>query len=201
MRVEVDETREITSSLKRAVAESNLSQNSFARAIGTSPARMSAYLNGKTTPSAALYLRALQFGEARAVALRHRLADPTEIARRVNGALGEKDPDETWALRLMLRTRQDLITAMSNSPDAVEAWKRRAEVIEDRRFDVLLQAIIGHEYVKAGEPAPDWTTEDMLDVLWMPEDPFRDEAAIRKQTPDWLAARGILISEKGLTTA
>lgn len=201
MRVEVDETKEITSALQWAVAESGLSQNSFARAIGTSPARMSAYLNAKTTPSAAMYLRALQFGEARAAALRHRLADPTDIARRVNDALSEKEPDETWALRLMLRTRQDLITAMSDSPDAAEAWKRRAEVIKDRRFDVLLQAIIGHEYAKAGKPAPDWTTEDTLDVVWMPEDPFRDQATIRKQTPDWLASRGIFISAKGLTTA
>lgn len=201
MKVEASEMQEITSALRNAVSVSGLTQSQFARAIGTSAARMSAYLKGRTTPSAALYLRALRFGDARAAALRHRLTDPTDIASRVNKALRDDDSDETWAFRLMLRTRADLATALTRAPEAAQAWARRAAAIDDKRFDVLLQALIAHEHSKAGIPAPEWTREGKLDAEWIPDDPFRGDDTIRAQTPDWLAERGILIAESGLATA
>jgi transcriptional regulator with XRE-family HTH domain len=43
--------------VRNAVARSGLSKAQFAARIGTSPSRLSTYLNGKVTPSAALMVR------------------------------------------------------------------------------------------------------------------------------------------------
>jgi transcriptional regulator with XRE-family HTH domain len=46
------DTGEVMAILRGAVASSGLSQAGFARAMGTSAARLSTYLNGETRPSA-----------------------------------------------------------------------------------------------------------------------------------------------------
>ncbi|NHA01072.1 helix-turn-helix transcriptional regulator [Nocardioides sp. W3-2-3] len=63
------ETRDremVAREIRRLVAESGLSQRTFAARLGTSPSRMSSYCTGQVTPSAALLLRIRRL--ARAVA-------------------------------------------------------------------------------------------------------------------------------------
>ncbi len=48
---------EVATRVRKAVAESGLSNAEFARLVGTSPSRLSTYLGGKVTPSAAMLVR------------------------------------------------------------------------------------------------------------------------------------------------
>lgn len=199
MLIEDQERAEIAEEMTLAVRESGLSQNQFARAMGTSPARMSAYTQGKTVPSAALHRRAVRFAEARRRALQAGLVDPTSSAERVNRALAEDD--EEWAFRQTLRCRDDLVLALTREPGAVPAWRHRAARVQDPRFDQLIRALVEHGFVEAGRQAPAWTERLELKEVWEPEDPFRDSAAIRRETPDWLLRRRVLIAAQALSTA
>ena len=64
-RAESAERREVAETLRGYVARSGLNQQQFARRIGTSASRMSTYLNGKVSPSAALVVRARRISEPR----------------------------------------------------------------------------------------------------------------------------------------
>lgn len=55
--IEVDERRVIADRVRELVRISGLSQRAFAARIGTSASRMSTYVNGQVTPSAAMLLR------------------------------------------------------------------------------------------------------------------------------------------------
>jgi predicted XRE-type DNA-binding protein len=57
-RAELADRAEVARRLREAVATSGLGQQQFAERIGTSQPRLSTYLSGKVTPSAALLLRA-----------------------------------------------------------------------------------------------------------------------------------------------
>jgi hypothetical protein len=158
MRVLSDERIEIADAMRRSLQQSLLTQASYARAIGTSPARLHAYLAGDTIPNAAIYLRALRLGEALEEARERGLMTPDATADVVNQSL--KEGDETWALRMILQARDDLRLAETEAPDALPAWRTRAKTIKDERFDVLFRAIIGEEF---GETAPEWTANAKLD--------------------------------------
>ena len=54
---EAAERAEVAARVRRAVDRSGLSNREFAQLIGTSASRLSTYLNGKVTPSAALLVR------------------------------------------------------------------------------------------------------------------------------------------------
>ena len=54
---EQSERRHVASRIARAVEASGLSQEDFALLVGTSPSRLSTYLHGKVTPSAAMLVR------------------------------------------------------------------------------------------------------------------------------------------------
>lgn len=196
MRVLSDERLEIADAMRRSLQQSLLTRAGFARAIGTSPARLHAYLAGDTIPNAAIYLRALRLGEALEEARERGLMTPDATADVVNQSL--KEGDETWALRMILQARDDLRLAEAEAPGALPAWRTRAKTIKDERFDVLFRAIIGEEF---GETAPEWTANAKLAREWTMADPFRDEATIKLQTPEWLAKAGIYIAERGLATA
>jgi DNA-binding transcriptional regulator YiaG len=56
-RAAADEREAVAAEVRDAVAGSGLSKAQFAARIGTSPSRLSTYLNGKVTPSAALMVR------------------------------------------------------------------------------------------------------------------------------------------------
>lgn len=199
MLIEDQERAEIAGEMSEAVRESGLSQNQFARAMGTSPARMSAYAKGKTVPSAVLHRRAVRFAQARRCAMQAGLVDPTTSAERVNRALA--DGAEEWAFRQTLRCRDDLAFALTRESGAVPAWTRRAAEVQDPRFDQLIRALVERSFEESGRPAPAWTECLDLEEHWEPEDPFRDSAAIRRETPDWLLRRRVLIAAQALSTA
>jgi len=54
---ESDERAEVAARVREAVARSGLTNARFAEDIGTSASRLSTYLNGKVTPSAAMLVR------------------------------------------------------------------------------------------------------------------------------------------------
>lgn len=56
-RVSGQERAEVARQVRRHLDRSGLTRLEFAQRIGTSPSRLSTYLNGKVTPSAALLLR------------------------------------------------------------------------------------------------------------------------------------------------
>lgn len=57
----MDAKKEVTR-LKSMLARSGLSQRDFAAQLGTSPSRLSTYLNGKVTPGADLLVKAERIG-------------------------------------------------------------------------------------------------------------------------------------------
>lgn len=193
------ERAEIAGAMRSAISSSGLRQGDFARAIGTSRPRLSTYASGATIPNAALYLRATTFGADRASTRELGLADPDAIAERVNRGLAQGD--ETWALRLILRGRDDLRAALGRYPEAAGSWACRGREISDARFDGLYAALVAHEFDRAGRTPPRWSDQTPLPIDWVMNDPFRDEPTIRAQTQPWLARQRIFIAEKGLTTA
>lgn len=56
-RTESRERAEVASEIERAIARSGLSRSEFASRIGTSTSRLSTYVTGRVTPSAALMVR------------------------------------------------------------------------------------------------------------------------------------------------
>lgn len=56
-RAEASERAEVAAEIGRLVADSGLTQTHFARRIGTSASRLSTYIAGTVTPSAALMVR------------------------------------------------------------------------------------------------------------------------------------------------
>lgn len=62
--VEARDRETVAREIRRLVAESGLSQRTFAARLGTSPSRMSSYCTGQVTPSAALLLRIRRLARA-----------------------------------------------------------------------------------------------------------------------------------------
>lgn len=56
-RLKEREREQVAAEVRRLVAESGVSQQRFARWVGTSPSRLSTYVSGSVTPSASLMLR------------------------------------------------------------------------------------------------------------------------------------------------
>ncbi len=54
----------VSERVSAAVSRSGLSNSEFAQLVGTSASRLSTYLSGKVTPSAAMLLRIERFGES-----------------------------------------------------------------------------------------------------------------------------------------
>lgn len=196
MNVEAEERTEIASALRASIQQSGLTQAEFARSVGTSSARMSTYLSGKTVPSAAIYLRAVRWGRSLQAAQQQGLLTPDVTADATNRALA--DGDEDFSIRLILQSRDDLRVAAIDPIDIRSAWRHRAHAINDPRFDTLFRAIIAHEF---GDDAPTWSMGARLTKDWVADDPFRSEEIVREQTPSWLASARIYIAERGLATA
>lgn len=62
-RVSGEERAEIARQVRRHLDRSGLTRSEFAQQVGTSPSRLSTYLSGKVTPSAALLLRMSRVNE------------------------------------------------------------------------------------------------------------------------------------------
>ena len=80
------------------------------------------------------------------------------------------------------------------------AWDAKATVGE-KHWDTLFAAIVEHEFTAAGRPAPSWSHAEPLDEEWIPAKGRLDDSQVRKETPNWLAAKNILLAESALAVA
>lgn len=193
----MDVNRIVAEGLRRFVEKSGLSQGAFAHALGTSPARFSTYVSGEVSPSAATYLRAEILAEAIADAGRRGLMTAPDTARAIREPLRSRAEPDAW--RMLLQGR-DHLRFLLESGDGT-AWEARPESCGDRRWDALLAALAEHEFASAGQHPPLWTERTRLSQAWMPDHPFMSPDRVRRQTPEWLAARGIFVPAKDLMTA
>lgn len=198
-----EDTRKVVALLREAVASSGLSQAAFARALGTSPARLSTYLSGQTRPSAYFVVRAGRLGRGLGAAAERGLmsAPTTALAMREQLLAGATD----WAWRMLLQGRDHLTLMLSTSdehPALLAAWEAAPSSTGWVEWDSLLAAVVSHEYDEVGRRAPEWTTTaPLLTEAWIPAHPFLDAKRVRAQTPDWLSARNIYVPARDLVTA
>lgn len=194
------EREQIANDMRSALADAHLTQEAFARLLGTSRPRLSAYLNGKTMPSAALYQRALRTAAGLKSARRHGWMTPDRTADEVNEAL--QATDEDWAFKLIVQARDHLAEMLENEDPGSDAWLLRSRPISDARYEALLAALIGHEFDKRNcRQTPEWTKSPRLESTWTQPNARWGADWTREHTPKWLAERGIFISDRDLMTA
>jgi transcriptional regulator with XRE-family HTH domain len=198
-----DEVREVVEGLARAHADSGLTQADFATALGTSASRMSAYLAGRTMPSAGLYLRAIHLARSLKEARERGWMTPQSTAREIRGAL--RHEDETWAFKMALQARDQLGDLLGSGSSLVSAWAAAPPSTGDRRWDALLAALTAHTFADAGERPPLWAVHPSKPLSpeeeWTLPSLLLSEDAVRAHTPDWLAAYGIHAADRDLVTA
>ncbi len=192
------ETREVAAALVAALADSGLSQEGFAAALGTSASRLSTYRAGKVVPSAVLYLRALRLGRALLAARERGLMSAPQAAAEIARAL--REDDDIWAFKMALQGRDHLRLILETAPPMAAAWEARPRSTGSAAWDTLLAALAAHEFEAHGRAAPEWTQGRRLDQAWVLDSPRLDEQQIRQRTPAWLAERGIYANERDLVT-
>jgi transcriptional regulator with XRE-family HTH domain len=198
-----DEVREVVEGLARAHVDSGLTQADFATALGTSASRMSAYLAGRTMPSAGLYLRAIRLARCLKGARQHGWMTPQSAVREIRGAL--RQGDESWALKMALQARDQLCELLRLGSSLVPAWGAAPPSTGDRRWDALLAALTAHAFADAGERPPLWAVHPSKSLSaeeeWTLPSLLLSEEAVRAHTPGWLAAYGVHATERDLVTA
>ena len=198
-----EDTAEVVALLKEALADSGLSQAAFARALGTSPARLSTHLSGQTRPSAYFVVRARRLGRALGGAARSGLMSAPVTAAAIRTSLQAGDTD--WAWRMLLQGR-DHLQLMFAEPvfyaGLVASWEAEPGSVGDARWDTLLAAVTGHEFEQARHETPEWASHiERLGEPWLPEHPFLDHRRVRAQTPAWLRRLNIFVPQRDLVTA
>jgi transcriptional regulator with XRE-family HTH domain len=194
------ERAHIAGELRDALAASGLTQEAFARLLGTSRSRLSAYLNARTIPSAVLYQRALRLAAGLRSARLRGWMIPDRTAAEVDEALNAGD--ELWAFKLVVQARDQLATMIRTGDEASAAWLVRTRPISDSRYDVLLAALVEHEFGRQGcACTPEWTKDRRLEESWIQPNLRRGPDWTREHTPRWLADRGVFISDHDLMTA
>lgn len=195
------DTLSVIALLREAVASSGLSQAGFARALGTSPPRMSTYLSGHTRPSAHFLIRSQRLGRALGTFAERRMmsAPATATAMRAYLLAGETE----WVWRILLQGRDHLALSLADENDQVlvGAWEAEPATTGWTGWDALLAALAAHEFELAGLKTPVWALGDPLPESWMPEHPFLDPKQVMAQSPDWLRRRNIYVPERDLVTA
>lgn len=190
----------IAADLRGALEDAQVNQETFARLLGTSRTRLSAYLGGKTMPSAAVHQRALRTAAGLKSARIHGWMTPDHTADQINQALAADD--EAWALKLIMQARDHLAEMLRSGEKGSDAWLVRGRQVADPRYDALLAAIVDHEFEEADrQPRPEWTKLPRLDVAWTQPNARWGENWTRQHTPHWLAKRGIYIADRDLMTA
>lgn len=193
-----EDTREVVTRLEGALARSGLSLRGFAAALGTSHSRLSSYLRGTSSPSAAFFLRALRLGNALGEAEAAGWMTPPRTAGALATALARDD--ERWAFKLVTQARDQVASLLASPGSLVDAWEARPGTSGDDRWDALLAALVGHEFTAAGRTPPAWTDRPPL-VEWVMPNLLLDVREVRRATPEWLAERGIFIAGRDLVTA
>ena len=193
------DTALVVEGLRDALRNSGLSQAGFARALETSPSRLSTYMSGLTSPSAALFMRARRLGFGLKVAGQLRRATPVSTGIAVRAALAEGD--DVWALKMVLQGRDDLRALQFVGGAGADAWECDPGALGEPAWDALLSAVVAHEFESAGWGAPRWTLRGFGTGPWMFANPYFDADEVRRRTPSWLADRGVLLAGRDLVTA
>lgn len=194
------DTQEVRNVLRSATSSSGLSQNAFARVLGTSGSRFSTYLTGGTRPSAQFLMRSQRLGRALGFAATKGLmsAPITATAMRKYRLAG----DVPWIWRMLLQGRDHLRLALtSNDQDLIDSWEAEPVSVGESGWDALLAAIVHHEFVSAGREPPSWSCTDPLGQPWISEHPFLSPQRVVEQTPGWLSRQNIFVPARDLVTA
>lgn len=189
----------VVDALRTAINSSGLTQRDFARAIGTSPSRLSAYLHGDTAPSAPLLMKCQRIGNALCAAREENIPTSLDCAASLRRAL-ETAKRPSGVLRFALEARDRLRDTLENRPHLADAWDAKA-TIGEKHWDTLFAAIVEHEFRSAGRHAPSWAHAEPLDEEWIPAKGRQNEDEIREATPSWLADKRILLAESALAVA
>lgn len=205
MRQQLDrDSAEVIALLRDAVTLSGLSQAGFARALGTSPPRLSTYITGDTRPFAQFLIRAQRIGRALGEAKARGLmsAPATAAAMRSYLLAGETE----WIWRMLLQGRDHLNVIAGEQDESLrqvllDAWEAEPASVGSVEWDALLAAVVVHELEAAGFEAPAWSLRSPLETPWMPEHPFLSPDRVRAQTPDWLSRHNIYVPARDLVTA
>lgn len=191
--------RAVVDALRAAIEASGLTQRDFAKAVGTSPSRLSAYLHGDTAPSAPLLMKCQRIGGALCAARNENIPTPIDCAASLRCAL-ETSSRPSGVLRFALEARDRLRDTLENRPHLADAWDAKA-TIGERHWDTLFAAIVEHEFKAVGRPAPAWAQTEPLDEEWIPAKGRQSEDEIRGTTPSWLADKKIFLAESALAVA
>lgn len=201
------DTREVVTLLREAIEVSGLSQNVFAKAVGSSSGRMSKYLYGRIRPSAYLCMRARRLGFAigasagrglwsapvTGVQLRHALASPGHSGGRDDRAVTDR------AMPALLRGRTDLRAILAEGDEVlVASWEAEPVGSGSLPWDTLLAAVAMREFEESGRAAPEWTRVEPLPRRWAPH----GMAAGRDRgVPEWLLRFNIMLDDSRLVPA
>lgn len=120
-----------------------------------------------------------------------------DIARAIADEL--QQGDEVFALRVLANT---LSAARSlTDPADIVRFLQEPSSTGDRRWDVLLAAVVARECRLRGVRAPGWTDGPGLEPWWFPAlvDDTLIPLAIQK-TPPELASKGVWLDERALET-
>ncbi len=192
------DTQDVTNQLRAALRSSGLSLRGFATALGTSHSRLSSYLNGTASPSAAFFLRARRLGAELGKASARGWMTPQSTRQAMKAAVTQGD--ERWAFKVATQARDQVREMLTIPGTPVAAWETRPGTTGDDRWDALLAALVAHEFAAAGQTPPAWT-ELRSAHEWVMPNLLLADADIREATPDWLAERGIYIADRDLITA
>jgi transcriptional regulator with XRE-family HTH domain len=198
------DTREVTAILRRAVAVSGLSQAGFARAMGTSAARLSTYLNGETRPSAHFLVRGIRLGRGLgSAAARGLMSAPTTAAAMREHYLTD---DVAWTWRMLLQGRDHLALILAEDDEEraepLAGWEAAPGSVGDPGWDTFLAAVVMHGFELAGLTPPSWAADRApLAEPWMPHHPFLSRERVAAKTPGWLRERNVFVPQRDLVTA
>jgi hypothetical protein len=88
---------------------------------------------------------------------------------------------------------------LKNEDPASDAWLVRSRPISDARYEALLAALIEHEFAERNCPTPEWRKNAHLETREFSSIPDGVPTGLA-HTPNWLAERGIFISDRVLMT-
>lgn len=192
------DTQDVARQLRAALRRSGLSLRGFAAALGTSHSRLSSYLNGTASPSAAFFLRALRQGAALGEANARGWMTPQSTRRALKDAIAQGD--DRWAFKIAIQARDQIRAMLAAADEPAAAWETRPASTGDEKWDALLAAFVAHEFAASGRTPPAWA-EFRAGREWVMPNLLLEETDIREATPEWLAERGIYIAQRDLITA
>ncbi|MDR0958793.1 MAG: helix-turn-helix transcriptional regulator [Propionibacteriaceae bacterium] len=171
---------------------SGLGVRQFARVLGTSASRLSTYVNGKVSPSAALLVRAEAIAAEGPVLRRTRAIDVAKAGRAMRRAA-----DDGTRLRIFLEFMRG---ADESGYFALALLEPAPKGTGDVRFDALLAAGVEHIAARHSRSAPKWATDPsrtLSDPWWVSDLPSAKAQALQ-WTPASFLARGIFLDRRDL---